>query len=167
MCRTFIVLLLLFPVLALAQVYKWTDATGKVQYSDRPVSGAETLDVPLRKAQSIPTRADAPSTPGSPSPGPYQQFAILSPESGATVRDAEGQVQIGLLLEPALMEGHRLEVVLDGAPLGGDAPGTQLAIKGLAFGSHQLQAQIRDAAGTLVAASPIIRFSLLKPESSP
>jgi len=83
------------------------------------------------------------------------------------VRDAEGQVQIGLLLEPALMEGHRLEVVLDGAPLGGDAPGTQLAIKGLAFGSHQLQAQIRDAAGTLVAASPIIRFSLLKPESSP
>lgn len=167
MCRAVIVLLLLFPALALAQVYKWTDATGKVQYSDRPISGAETLDVPLRKVPPAPARPNAPSASGQPSPGPYTQFAILTPEPGATVRDAEGQVQVGLLLDPPLMDDHRLEVILDGAPLGGDAPGTQLAIKGLAFGSHQLQAQVRDAAGTLVATSPVIPFSLLKPESSP
>jgi glutaredoxin len=40
----FLALLLLLPAFAQAQMYRWTDASGKVHYSDRaPVSGAKNL----------------------------------------------------------------------------------------------------------------------------
>ena len=40
----FLAPLLLFPVLAQAQVYRWVDDKGKVHYSDRaPVSGAKNV----------------------------------------------------------------------------------------------------------------------------
>ena len=102
-------LLLLIPILVLGQVYKWTDANGKVHYSDRPVSGAEPLGVPVKKTPP----AQQQPAPSQASLGPYTQFEILAPEPNATVRDAEGKVQVGLVLEPALMEGHRLQILVD------------------------------------------------------
>ncbi len=160
--RTLLIALsLLTPLLASAQVYKWVDANGKVHYSDRPATGAEPIPVPLRKP-SQPEAASA--TPIAASPGPYAQFEVLSPENNATLHDAEGKAQIGLVLEPPLMGGHRLQLLLDGRPVTGDAPGTQLMVQGLPFGSHELQAQILDAGGTLIATSSTIRFHLRKPE---
>lgn len=40
-----IALLLASASASAAQVYRWTDAAGKVHYGDRPVAGAESLDV--------------------------------------------------------------------------------------------------------------------------
>jgi hypothetical protein len=154
-------LLLLIPTLVLGQVFKWVDADGKVHYSDRPVSGAETLGVPVKKTPP----AQQQPAPNQASLGPYAQFEILAPEANATVRDAEGKVQVGLVLDPALMEGHRLQILVDGAPLSGEIPGTQLQINGMPFGSHQVQAQILDAGGSRIASSSVVRFHLRKPES--
>jgi hypothetical protein len=163
MMRTLLIFLsLLIPVLATAQVYKWVDASGKVHYSDRPVTGAEPLPVPLKK---VPQPQGTPAAPIPASPGPYAQFEVLTPEPNATLRDAEGNLTIGLVLEPSLMEGHRLQLLLDGGPVTGDVPGTQLMVKGLPFGSHDLQAQILDAGGTLIAASSTVRFHLRKPDA--
>jgi hypothetical protein len=162
MRRILITMPLLIPVLAAGQVYKWVDASGKVHYSDRPVSGAETIGVPLKKAQPP---QDGKATAGQASPGPYAQFEILTPEDNVTLQDAEGTVQIGLLLDPALMDGHRLQVLTDGTPVTGDVPGTQLRISGLPLGSHQLQAQILDGAGIPVASSSVVHFHLRKPAS--
>ena len=154
--------LLLVPALAAGQVYKWVDTNGKIHYSDRPVTGAETLGVPVHKAAPRET-----PRPGQGVLGPYTQFEILDPADNTTIRDPEGNVQVSLLLEPALMEGHRLQIVTDGAPASGDAPGTQLRIGGLPLGSHQLQARIVNADGTLIASSPVVHFHLRKPEPEP
>jgi hypothetical protein len=40
-----------------AGVYTWTDADGRVHYSDKPVAGAQTLDI--RTAPTDPTRIEA------------------------------------------------------------------------------------------------------------
>ena len=57
----FLTLLLLLPLLAQAQLYRWVDADGKVHYSDRvPASGAKNV-----QKQSLPA-ANA-----SPAPLPY------------------------------------------------------------------------------------------------
>ncbi|MBE0624993.1 MAG: glutaredoxin family protein, partial [Burkholderiales bacterium] len=57
----FLALLLLLPLLAQAQLYRWVDENGKVHYSDRvPLSGAKNL-----QKQAIP------AAPGS-SPLPYE-----------------------------------------------------------------------------------------------
>jgi hypothetical protein len=159
MRRILVTLSLLIPALASGQVYKWVDSDGKVHYSDRPVAGAETIGVPARKARPPKDNPRA----GQASPGPYAQFEIVAPVDNVTVRDPDGNVQVGLVLEPGLMDGHRLQILTDGAPAGGEIPGTQLRISGLALGSHQLQAQILDAGGTPIASSSVVHFHLLSP----
>jgi hypothetical protein len=161
MRRFLFTLSLLIPALAAGQVYKWIDTGGKVHYSDRPVAGAQPLAVPLQKS---PPPQDKPPR-GQASPGPYAQFEIVAPADNVTLRDAEGSVQVGLVLDPALMDGHRLQILTDGAPASGDVPGTQLRISGLSLGSHQLQAQIIDANGAMIASSSVVQFHLLKPDS--
>lgn len=161
MRRLLIALSLLIPALAGGQVYKWVDSNGKVHYSDRPVTGAETIGIPVQKA---PPPRDKPSV-GQASPGPYGQFEIIAPADNATVRDPDGNVQVGLVLEPALMEGHRLQILADGAPVTGNVPGTQLRLGGLALGSHQLQGQILDAGGAPIASSSVVHVHLLKPDA--
>jgi len=151
-------LVLLVPTLVAGQVYRWVDPDGTIHYSDRPVTGADTLGVPVRKAPHQEMRA-----PGQAFPGPYAQFEIITPADNETIRDPEGNVQVGLVLEPALMDGHRLQILTDGAPATGEAPGTQLRISGLPLGTHQIQAKVINAEGAPIASSSIVHFHLLKP----
>jgi hypothetical protein len=154
-------LLALLPGLALGQVYKWTDANGKVQFSDRPVPGAEPVGIATKGAP--PPEGERHLAPGRGQLGPYVQFEILTPEPNATVRDAEGKVDVGLVLDPTLMEGHRLQILLDGSPIVGKVPGTQISLTGVRVGSHQAQAQILDALDQVIASSPVVSFHLRKP----
>lgn len=154
-------LLILVPGLALGQVYKWTDASGRVQYSDRPIQGAQPVPVPTKKAPPAEAETTQASAPGQ--LGPYTQLEIVSPEPNATVRDAEGRLELGLLLEPAPMEGHRLQILLDGTPIPGQVPGTQIILNGVRVGSHQVQARILDPLDKVVATSPVVNFHMRKP----
>lgn len=43
--RVLILLLALSPLLASAQIYRWTDAQGRVHFGQRPVAGATAVDV--------------------------------------------------------------------------------------------------------------------------
>jgi len=73
-------------------------------------------------------------------------------------------VNVSLLLDPPLMAGHRIELMLDGAVIPVESPGgTQLRLEGVSFGSHQAYAQVRDAQGAVVAGSPVVTFHLRKP----
>jgi hypothetical protein len=53
----FLILGLLAAAAVNAGVYTWTDADGRVHYSDKPVAGAETLDI--RTARTDPARIEA------------------------------------------------------------------------------------------------------------
>ncbi|MGI9287974.1 MAG: DUF4124 domain-containing protein [Pseudomonadales bacterium] len=44
-----IFLLLSFPLLSLAEVYKWTDANGRVHFTDQPVDNAETIELKIKE----------------------------------------------------------------------------------------------------------------------
>jgi len=154
-------LLILLPGLALGEVYKWTDASGRVQYSDRPIQGAQPVPVPTKKASPAEAETTQAAAPGQ--LGPYTQLEIVTPEPNATVRDAEGRLELGLLLEPAPMEGHRIQILLDGTPIPGQVPGTQIILNGVRVGSHQVQARILDLLDKVVASSAVINFHMRKP----
>jgi hypothetical protein len=81
------------------------------------------------------------------------------------VLDADGNVQVGFVLDPPLLPGQRLQFVLDGAPVNAKVPRTQPTIPKLLFGTHELQARVIDAAGTAIAVSSTVRFHVRKPES--
>jgi hypothetical protein len=57
--KTLLSLMLALSVLpAHAQLYKWTDANGKVHFSDRPQDGANIKAVQVQQAQAAPANAN-------------------------------------------------------------------------------------------------------------
>lgn len=147
---------------AFAQIYRWVDAEGQTHYSDRPVPGSDRVSVSSGAAQGEAESA-------TPEPlvatllGPYSSFEIVSPEANQTLRLEPPSLPIGLLLEPPLMEGHRLELLVDGVPVKSDAPvGTQLTLNGLSYGTHVTEARVLDSAGIVARTAPV-SFHLRKP----
>lgn len=43
--RALLLTLILMPALASAQIYRWTDADGRVHFGQRPPAGAEQIEV--------------------------------------------------------------------------------------------------------------------------
>ncbi|EIC22093.1 DUF4124 domain-containing protein [Thiorhodovibrio frisius] len=151
------VLLLSLPTWAGAGAYKGIDADGRVIYSDQPLPNAEQIALPAR-----PSGEDKPenNTQDGAILGPYQQFEVLAPASGATQDSVDGKVQVSLMLDPQLEPDHKLSVQVDGTPVAGLDGRTQFVLQGLPPGSHQLQAEILDASGAAVARTALVFFNL-------
>jgi hypothetical protein len=158
-----LLLLMVCQTLA-AEVYRWVDDEGRTHFSDRPAPAA--TPVPLSghgPADSDPAADTAPAS-GAAVLGPYKAFEILSPEVNATLRPETESVPFNLLIDPPLLDSHRLSVVVDGSPIAVEAPNAaQLSLKGLGLGSHVAEAVINDPDGSLVARTPPVNFHLRKP----
>ena len=59
--------------------------------------------------------------------------------------------------------GGRVERIAADQLVPGDVGGTQILLKGLPYGSHRVQARIRDDLDEVVASSPPVHFHLRKP----
>lgn len=164
-----------------ATVWKWVDANGVTHYSDRPVEGAEAIE--LSSAQSIPLatpRAPAPSTrasgPQSSSAAergtaqPYTRFDVTSPGQQETLWNIEGTLEVSVAIEPVLQNGHRLDVYLDGQRQNLAATTPTFTVPEVYRGVHTLQAVVVDDAGNEVLRSLAVTFmvqqtSLLNPNN--
>ena len=145
-----------------AQVYRWVDSEGRTHYSDRPAANAQALRIDGKERPGVPDPADR-SSPGTPLLGPYASFEIVSPEPNQTLRQESATLPMSLLLDPPLMVGHRLEILMDGVPIAVEEPiGTQLSLSGLSFGTHVSEARIMDASGVVARSAPV-SFHLRKP----
>jgi hypothetical protein len=156
------IFVLLLPALAGADVYKWFGPDGRIHYSDRRVSGAERIGIQVDR--NIPAQTNKLRAGGEGAdPGLYNAFEIVEPESTETLRDADGKLGLALLIDPPLSAEHRLQILLDGQPLPGDVAGTQILLQGLSYGSHRVQALIRDDLEEIVASSSLVHFHMRKP----
>lgn len=148
-----LLLLALIPGAALhAEVYRWVDADGQVHFSDRRMQGAERLGIPTA-ATRAPNPPAATPAEGDEAPflGPYTAFEIVSPGANETLTQDKSDLAVSLILDPPLLEGHRVEAVLDGVAVSLANAATQFKLSGASFGSHRLRAQIRDADGDVIA----------------
>jgi len=163
--RALLILAFVFlPVAVLAGAYKWVGSDGTVHYSNHPVSGAEPVKIQVDTSQEV-SEGETRAGRSNFDYGPYNRFEIVNPQPNETLRDAEGNVMLGLLIEPPLSEDHRLQILLNDQPLPGEGEGlgSQIQLRGLTFGSHRIQACIRDDLDEIVASTPVIDFHLLKP----
>lgn len=147
------------PVSA-ATVWRWVDENGVVHYSDRPVEGAEEIE--LTPAQSFPSTRQAPrrtlpqqSTQAS---VPYQSFEVVSPAQEETLWNIGGTLQVQLALQPALRPNHRIDVLLDGERKNLSSTSTQLTVPEVFRGQHSLQGVVVDADGREVQRTSAITF---------
>ncbi len=147
-----------------AQIYRWVDAEGRTHFSDRRPTDAVShlLESSSRHRHSDTPPAvevsEAPAEP--PSVGPYAVFDILAPAAGSILTQPTDSLSITLLLEPSLIVGQRIELLLDGRPFASNPDSTQWQMTGVGFGAHQLQALIRGSQDAILAATPVHAFEL-------
>ncbi|HSH47485.1 MAG TPA: DUF4124 domain-containing protein [Halomonas sp.] len=152
-------------------IYRSTDQHGNVIFSDDPQRGGEEIHLsPLtvvpakapRQAapsstpalQSAPRPAPPRARPGQPFM-PYDTFAIGAPADDHAVPVGEaGNVQVRLNIQPALREDHRVRLLLDGQISQTAMHTTTFMLSNLDRGSHQLQAELLDASGTVRHRTP-------------
>jgi hypothetical protein len=134
-----------------AVIYKWTDSSGLVHYSDQPVPGAEkiitssgSLNGGAASASSprtaAGTTAQKPAVPGS----GFNRFAITSPAPDQTFFGDEA-IGVHLALEPELKPDQSITWHLNGKELEDQGPSaTQFTLPHLDRGTYVIAATITD-----------------------
>jgi hypothetical protein len=155
-----------------AETWKWKDANGVVHYSDKPVQGAERISVlppkpsiaVTKPAAAEPRAASAQSNQPDPPPiVPYSRCVVTAPDNEETF-NAINTVAAGLLIEPALQPGHRIEVLLNGSIVKDWPPdASSHTLTGLDRGSYTLNARVLDSFGGAVCSGPTINFHVHLP----
>lgn len=143
---------------AATPAWRWVDADGVVHYSDRPVEGAEVIQLPDRQG-TRPTVSARPA-PGAASPAaqaepaqPYTRFDIVSPAQQETLWNIGGNLTVEIALAPNLRPGNRLDVILDGEPQSLNTTSTTVTLTDVYRGVHTVEAVILDDAGNEVLRS--------------
>lgn len=157
-----------------AELWRWKDADGVVHYSDRPVEGAERMDV-LSKQKS--TGEFTPETQKPPPPPPaaevaFTRCAVTSPANDQVFNNIR-TVEVTVAVEPGLRGDYSLQVLLNGRP-DPDWPAGALSrtLVDLYRGSYTLSARVLDLNGRAVCTGPTVNFhvrlpSLLAPGRKP
>jgi len=147
-----------------AEIYRWVDAEGRVNFSDRQTRDAERVDVRFSKpAGSNPAATLGPGSPDEAYRGPYAALDILAPGLDETLTETDSGVPVSLQIDPSLIGGHRLLLLLDGNTLPVEGAHTQFKLTGLGVGSHRLQLQVRGADDRIVAQSAPRTFHVRQP----
>ena len=151
-----------------ADIWRWRDADGVVHYSDTPVPGAELVKVggsppPADVAVPETAVAEAPAEAPARPPVRYTRCAVTQPPNDESYF-AVDSVSVSLAVEPYLQQGHRIEVLVNGAP---NAEWPEAAVNhsltGLFRGSYALTVRVVDANGRAVCSGPVSNFHIRQP----
>ena len=164
--RTILVLLglLVMPLAAAYEVYKWTDDDGVVHYSDQPVPGAQRIELadpntsePLVRQPDEVLQSGGEQEPAEDeAPFRYESFEIVSPGAEETLWNIGGVLNVSMALSPPLQPGHQVRVYFDGNPQ--MVSGTSVQLQEVWRGVHNLQAEVLDETGKLMIRSKTNRF---------
>lgn len=154
---------LLTTIPASAEIYTWKDADGNTVYSDHPAENSTEIKLP--KMQTVPGRpvtttpTQAPATPKKETDSEsYRELAISEPADGQEQWANNGQVNVVVSIEPALMVnmGHYLSLSVDGTTQVDQSPSTQMTLTEVDRGSHQLSVSVHDRNGNTLKTSQTI-----------
>jgi len=150
----FLLSALVYMVLADAQLYKGVDAKGNVVYSDKPFADAEKYTPPPISVMDVAkVRSDENKTEEKqPTAFKYISFDIVSPVNNQTIRN-EPDVTVSLKINPGLNSDkkHSIWMLVNGKPVMKNTRSLSFKIGRLDRGANELQAQIRDESGKIVA----------------
>lgn len=141
-----------------ASVYKVVDEHGNITYTDTPPSGAAQSE-PVK----LPTINRQPATEVRPAHRPdtqadesdrrehYRHAAIRTPAHDSTLTAGSSELTVEVDLEPALQDGHWVQILIDGSAHGSPAQSVRHSVHELERGMHFLSAAVLDSNGNTVA----------------
>ncbi len=162
--KTFLIAATLLHVsVAFSTVYKTTDENGNAVFSDTKSKDAERMYLPpLPVYKPVPLNPIRPANKALKATAMYSRLSIISPQPDAVVRNNAGNVEVIVALQPNLNASlqHRIQIYMDGAPLGEASTSTRFAFQNLDRGTHQIEAAVIDASGKKMIQGAQISFTL-------
>ena len=141
-----------------APAWTWVDAEGTRHYSDRPVPGAEQVELAGaqaigssgRTARAARGTGDATGAPGE----AYQAIEVVSPAEQETLWNIGTALPVQVRFQPALQTGHRYDLLLDGQRRNVNTSNARVTLPDVFRGEHSLQVVVIDSAGKELDRSP-------------
>lgn len=149
------------------EVYRHVDAQGNVTFSDEPMDGGETIKVKPVTTVTLPKPEDVSDAPrvieeAQEQGAAYDSVSIVSPADGDAFQSGSGNVEVQVTSSPALRDGHRYEVTLDGQPVGQTTAGS-VTINHIDRGTHEAAAHIINQDGIRIRSGDTISFTVHRP----
>ncbi|WP_417357498.1 DUF4124 domain-containing protein [Gallaecimonas pentaromativorans] len=155
------------------KIYTWTDAQGVVHYSDKPHPGAKETNVALSQQYDMP-KADPNILKQAPKAAEQTRWSItiLSPADEATLRENDGEMSVSVQTQPAMLPGQRVQLFMDGKPLGAARTVSSFVIRDVERGEHSIKVQLIDRSNQIIAESEphtiyMHRASIFSPSRQP
>ena len=167
--RVLLILILasLFVLPVEAKIYRWTDSSGQVHFTDQPHKGAVPVDLPPVQTYSPPEPAQKKvvNTPPSnavnddetSSPG-YKVVRIVQPTQEATIRNNQGLVPVLVEFDPQLKANDKVQLIFDGKPLGSPQNSPTFTLTDVYRGSHTVSVQVFSSDGQMINESEPVTF---------
>ncbi len=159
--RKWLILLFALPATPLsgAPAWTWVDANGQVHFSDRPVPGAQQIELAGAQGFGVatPPTGSRPDAPAETAP-PYESIEIVSPGDQETLSNIGAALTVQVRFLPALQQGHRFDLAIDGQRYDLNTTNPRVTVPNVFRGAHTLEVIVLDSAGTELMRSAVRRF---------
>ena len=147
-------------------VWRWVDKDGVVHFSDRPMPGAEKIQLNAAPKPGTATpnyTAPAPRAAADAAPFRYTRCAITTPAQD-DVFDYTEAIAAGIDLLPDYRDGDRIQATLNGERVKEwSESATSYAFAGLPRGSYSLVVTVLSADGQVLCMADAVGFHVRQP----
>ena len=161
------VLMVLFSSIntfAESKIYHWVDAHGQTHYADRAAPGTEEIQVSPNNVVTTdniqPATLHSAQREAVKSSVIEYQATIISPAHDSPLRSNDGTIKIAVKIIPEKQNTQKLQLFLDGKPFGSPQISSTIRVLNIDRGTHQIQVQLLDAQGNVVALTQVITVHL-------
>lgn len=162
-----IILLSSINTFADSKIYYWVDADGNTHYADTATPGTEEIQVSNKNVVSLSNIMQEGTTEEIGSVAEAVQESIIkyratitSPSDDSAVHSNDGVINIQVETVPEKKSLHKLQLVLDGRPLGSPQISTTIRTSNIDRGTHQIQVQLLDEKGNILALTQVVTVHL-------
>lgn len=150
---------------AQAEIYKTVDKNGAVSFSDKPTRSKNTSStekVEVKEVNSTPAvTLRSITAPTNTEQAVRYKISITSPSDGADIGNNQRHLTIAVATTPGLAEGLRLQAISNGQRFGDQTvQGNSITLNNITPGEQQLQAQIVDINGKVIANSSTVTVNV-------
>ena len=140
-----------------AKIYVWTDESGVLVFSDSPRPGAE--EVTIKKNTNVVPSVDTSILDIKPQEIPEEySISITQPQHNGHVRDNTGSVHVTGRIQPVFKQGFKVQLLLNGKLYDKPQSHSMFALRNIDRGEHELQLQLIDQKGKVIASSEPVTF---------